>query len=166
MPSPTQCGTKRTQTSTNCGGLPPKRASTNIATRERDMERLPIIALVATVSAFLWIGDLVVKKAQAQEHQHQPADRAIHDEFYSKWMMPDNRDLPCCNLKDCYPTRVRHENGVWWALRREDKRWVKIPPHKVEEELSSPDGRSHLCAAPPHPTGRDFVFCFIAGGGM
>jgi hypothetical protein len=106
--------------------------------------------------------------AAAQDHHHPPQDAAIHDRFYATWMMPDNPSRSCCNKMDCYsPAAVAHRNGFWWATRREDGKWLRIPHEKVEHKRESPDGRNHLCAPPPnspyHPP--EAVFCFIAGAG-
>jgi hypothetical protein len=79
---------------------------------------------------------------------------------------PDNPDLSCCGQYDCYPTEARNENGVWFAKRREDGQWLRVPPEKVEHNRDSPDGRSHLCAPGPERAYLADVFCFIAGNGM
>ena len=46
---------------------------------------------------------LAASSAIAQQHHHPPQDQAIHERFYSTWMMPDNRTVPCCNNQDCSP---------------------------------------------------------------
>lgn len=69
----------------------------------------------------------------------------------------------CCNKMDCYPTEARFRGGKWYALRREDHRWIVVPPAKIELNRDSPDGRNHLCAPPPAIG--DVPFCFIAGSG-
>jgi hypothetical protein len=106
--------------------------------------------------------------AAAQEHHHPPQDADIHDKFYATWMRPDNPKMSCCNKQDCYsPSAVAYRNGSWWATRREDGKWLRIPHEKVEYNRNSPDGRNHLCAPPPssyYPA--DTVFCFIAGAGI
>jgi hypothetical protein len=51
------------------------------------------------------------------------------------------------------------------AKRREDGKYIPVPPEKVERNRDNPDGRNHLCAPPPnvfHPS--DTVFCFALGG--
>ena len=71
---------------------------------------------------------------------------------------------------------IRHDEnaivGLTWihvsstsAKRREDGKLILVPPEKVERNKDNPDGRNHLCAAPPnilHAT--DTVFCFALGG--
>src|SRR5262245_23389105 len=83
-------------------------------------------------------------------HRHPPQDEAIHDRFDSTWMKPDNPTQSCCNWQDCYPTQVRLQDGRWFARRREDGKFLSVPPEKIERRRDSPDGRNHLCAPPPH----------------
>jgi hypothetical protein len=106
--------------------------------------------------------------ANAQEHHHPKQDEEIHAKFYSTWMMPDDPQRSCCNRKDCYPTEAQYRNGVWYAKRREDGKWLRVPPEKVEQNRDSPDGRNHICAPPPTESSYyapDTVFCFKEGGG-
>ncbi|MGF6311653.1 hypothetical protein ABIB82_005684 [Bradyrhizobium sp. i1.8.4] len=69
----------------------------------------------------------------------------------------------------------RDENeiiGLTWILvssasakRREDGKFILIPPEKIERSRDNPDGRNHLCAPPPstlHAT--DTAFCLAVGG--
>ncbi len=97
------------------------------------------------------------------QHHHPSQDQAIHEKFYSNWMMPDHPQTSCCHERDCYPTLARKSGGYWQALRREDGKWLTVPHQKVEMERDNPDGRNHLCAPPP--AYGDTVYCFIAGGG-
>jgi len=96
-----------------------------------------------------------------------PQDQALHEKFYSTWYMPDNPARSCCNNADCYPTEVKVAGGNVYARRREDGKYILIPPQKIEHNRDNPDGRNHLCAPPPtsyHPP--DTVFCFSLGGGI
>jgi hypothetical protein len=104
--------------------------------------------------------------ARAQDHHHPPADAAIHEQFYSTWMMPDRPGLSCCNRQDCYPTEVRFRDGYWEAKRREDGAYIRVPWEKVEQNRDNPDGRNHVCMPPPDRgvQGRE-VFCFALGSG-
>ena len=99
-------------------------------------------------------------------HHHPPQDQLLHDKFYSVWRMPDNPSVSCCNDADCYPTEIKYINGNIYAKRREDGRYIPVPPQKVDRNRDSPDGRNHLCAPPPgvgfHPS--DTVYCFALGG--
>jgi hypothetical protein len=107
--------------------------------------------------------------AQRAGHHHPPKDSELHDRFYSTWMRPDNRAISCCNKIDCYPTAARMtEFGTWQAQRREDGKWLNVPPATVETERDNPDGRAHLCAPPPDREAayRNGVICFIAGAGI
>lgn len=105
----------------------------------------------------------------AQEHHHPPQDVELHDKFYSTWMRPDNRNISCCNKQDCYPAKARMtEFGTWQAQRREDGKWLNVPPQSVETERDNPDGQSHLCAPSPDREAlyRNGVICFIGGAGI
>ena len=108
---------------------------------------------------------LVVSTAAAQ-HRHPPEDQALHEKFYSTWYMPDNPNSSCCNDADCYPTEIKNVGGNIYARRREDGKYIPIPPQKVERNRDNPDGRNHLCAPPPNSFHlADAVFCFSLGGG-
>jgi len=105
---------------------------------------------------------------QAQDvglHRHSLQDQLLHDKFYSTWHMPDNPAASCCNNADCYPTEIKYVDGTIYAKRREDGKFILIPPEKVERNRDNPDGRNHLCAPPPHAFhAADAVFCFALGG--
>jgi hypothetical protein len=99
------------------------------------------------------------------ERHHPPQDQALHERFYSTWRMPDNPAVSCCNNADCYPTDIKYVDGRLYAKRREDGKFIFVPPQKVERNRDNPDGRNHLCAPPPSaysPT--DTVYCFALGG--
>ncbi|MBI5644884.1 hypothetical protein HY970_02190 [Candidatus Kaiserbacteria bacterium] len=99
-------------------------------------------------------------------HSHPPQDALLHEEFYATWYMPDQPTKPCCNKADCYPTEIKIEGGKIFARRREDGKYLLVPPVKVERHRDNPDGRNHLCAPPPHASYLpDTVFCFSLGGG-
>jgi hypothetical protein len=123
------------------------------------MRLLPATLWLALMA---WVGLTI--GAAAQEHHH-PTE-TITDEvgrFYDMW---DRIDLPgssCCSRKDCYVPPVRYIDGHWWFERREDLKWVRVPPEKIETRYDSPDGRAHVCAAPPGAL--DIVFCFLPAGG-
>jgi len=103
--------------------------------------------------------------AQDAEHRHHPPqDVAVHQNFYSTWHMPDNPTRSCCNDADCYPTEIQYIDGKLYARRREDGKYIQIPPHKVERNRDNPDGRNHLCAPPPALSPTDTVYCFALGG--
>lgn len=114
---------------------------------------------------------LVASTVFGQEHHH-PAGREteLHDKFYSTWLMPNGgseRKTSCCNRTDCYSATVKLEYGSWFARRREDGVWVRIPPTLIEQYQSdpreSPDHQPHVCmSAPPNNN----VYCFTFGGGV
>jgi hypothetical protein len=103
----------------------------------------------------------------AQEHRTHPfPDLALHEKFYSTWYMPDEPTRSCCGAADCYPTEVRVLGDLIYARRREDGKWLRIPPQKVEHNRDNPDGRNHLCAPPPMGSDPpDTVYCFALGSG-
>ena len=101
------------------------------------------------------------------QHYHPPQDAEIHEKFYATWFMPDQPHKSCCNKQDCYPTEVRIVAGSIFAKRREDGKFILVPPEKVERNRDNPDGRNHMCAPPPSATSYppDTVFCFSLGAG-
>jgi hypothetical protein len=100
----------------------------------------------------------------AVHRRHPPQDQALHEKFYSTWHMPDNPGVSCCNSADCYPTDIKYIDDQIYARRREDGRYILIPPQKVERNRDNPDGRNHLCAPPPALSPLDGVYCFALGG--
>jgi len=132
-----------------------------------------LLALNVTSVAFLTFSAAIVAlvasapRSGAQEHRvHPAADLPLHEKFYSTWFMPDNPAKSCCNKADCYPTEIKYVGGEVYARRREDGKYIPIPPQKVEHNRDNPDGRSHLCAPPPNSSyPADTVFCFSLGGG-
>lgn len=116
------------------------------------------IGCLIIVVAFL-VAIMFIVAAHAQEHHPQ----AIHEKFYSTWMMPDAPATSCCHNQDCSPAPSRFANNHWEAKHNEF--WIPIPPNKVEQNRDSPDGRSHLCGR-PGPIGEFTVFCFIRGTGI
>ena len=106
-----------------------------------------------------------VRAQDAGPRHHPPQDRLLHEKFYSTWHMPDNPAVSCCNDADCYPTEIKYVDGHLYAKRREDGKFIAIPPQKVERNRDNPDGRNHLCAPPPNSFhSSDTVFCFALGG--
>ena len=125
-----------------------------------------LIALIRYryISSLLISGILIlaVGPAIAQEGHHPPRDQAIHERFYSTWMMPNNRNVSCCHNEDCSPAEARLENGNWIARKVGEGDWTYVPPWKIEYDRDSPDGRSHLCGRHFIRNGIDelTVFCF------
>lgn len=105
----------------------------------------------------------LASRSHTQEHYHPPQDVQMHEKFYSNWMRPDDQELSCCNMQDCYPTEFKKIGRTWFAQRREDGEWIAIPPEKFEHNRDNPDGRNHVCMQPPGSA--DTVFCAILGGG-
>ena len=112
-------------------------------------------------------GLVFIASTATAQHYHPPQDEALHEKFYSTWYMPDNPAKSCCNKADCYPTEIKYVGSFIYARRREDGKYILIPPWKVERNRDNPDGRNHLCAPPPNAYHRDdTVFCFSLGGGI
>jgi len=125
----------------------------------------PLAVFVALSLLFASPG-FAQQEDQTQHRHHPPQDMPLHEKFYSTWFMPDHPNRSCCNKADCYPTEIIYRDGDLYALRREDKKWLKIPLAKVERNRDNPDGRNHLCAPPPNTSQGDAVFCFALGTGM
>lgn len=103
------------------------------------------------------------------QHLHPPQDAAIHERFYSTWMMPNAgkpRQYGCCNKQDCYPAEIKEEGGNYFARTRDGRRWIPIPPSKLEDlqpdPRESPDGRSHVCM----PLTEAGVYCAVRGSAI
>lgn len=128
------------------------------------------VAYIAVVVMVIIAAIMVVRADdEGPIHKHPPQHEKLHSEFYSKWNMPPSRNQSCCNEKDCYPTPIRRdEEGIYWALRREDQKWLKISPlvleqnQPIEDQIESPDFQSHACIAPPEYA--DHVYCATIGG--
>jgi hypothetical protein len=117
--------------------------------------------------ACLTTGLVFVVSTAAAQHHHPAQDEPLHEKFYSTWYMPDNPTSSCCNKADCYPTEIKYVGGSVYARRREDGKYILIPPQKVERNRDNPDGRNHLCAPPPNSSyAANTVFCFSLGGGI
>jgi hypothetical protein len=129
-----------------------------------NLARISSVALAIIALA----GSAVPAIAQEHEHRvHPAADMPLHERFYSTWYMPDQPTKSCCNKADCYPTQVKFQDGQWWALRREDGRYIPVPWSKVEQRRDNPDGRNHLCAPPPSSHhAPNTIFCFALGSGI
>ena len=123
---------------------------------------------LARVFMYIAVTAVSVQSPQAQTHHHHPPqDAAVHEKFYSTWYMPDNPRKSCCNKADCYPTEIKLEGASIFAKRREDGKFILVPPQKVERNRDNPDGRNHLCAPPPSASyPPDTVFCFALGGAI
>jgi hypothetical protein len=107
---------------------------------------------------------LVAGPAFAQQHHH-PTETITGEvgRFYEMWERIDLPGASCCTFKDCYAAPAKMVDGDWYFLRREDQKWVRVPPQKIETRYDSPDGRAHVCALPPGLI--DTVFCFLPAGG-
>lgn len=124
---------------------------------------LGLLLLVVVICGCFWL-----TRAKAQDHHsHPPQDMAIHEKFYSTWMMPNNRSVSCCHNEDCSPAESKFENGQWLARKvGDDGEFTPIPPERIERDRDSPDGRSHLCGRRyGFNSGGMTVFCFAPGIG-
>lgn len=114
----------------------------------------------------LCVGVLVIlffyAVARAQElHQH-PSEIITERtaKFYETWFRPDAPTVSCCNMQDCYATKVKMGGRTVFAWHRESDEFIVVPPEKIDQFRVSPDGLSHICAS-----SAKFVFCFVFGGG-
>ena len=80
-------------------------------------------------------------------------------ENYNGWRQPGT-GASCCSGVDCYPTTARFRYGSWYALRREDRKWLRVPSHLILSNQSPIDGNAHICAPPPAGE-NETVFCFV-----
>lgn len=115
---------------------------------------------------------LGVAFAQEEHRGHKPEHMELHNQFYSTWMMPDNRAISCCHDEDCEPAEAHQENGVWYARKVSEAEsypeYIRIPENKVERDRDSPDGRSHICGRRYGFSNGNMsmsVFCFLPAGG-
>lgn len=122
--------------------------------------------LIVVIFVLLLFMFLYSRPVGAQEHP--PQDMALHDKFYSGWLVPNAgaaRVSSCCNKMDCAPADTKFEGGHWYGRRRIDPQWILIPDQLIEsnqgDPRESPDGQSHLCV---HPGGH--ILCAVLGGGI
>lgn len=140
--------------------------------------RLGLLSAIVTAVIFACIYILLLIEANAQEHHHPTGIiPGSTGKFYDEWKMPDDPKRSCCSKADCYDTPARRTaNGNWLARRREDGKWLHIPPAKVEMNKESPDGQSHICAPSPYYVDdyngssyydavSEIVYCFVPGDG-
>jgi hypothetical protein len=84
-------------------------------------------------------------------------------EWYSGLKSPLS-GISCCNDRDCAPTDgCILPNGTMGILAQQG--CIEIDQRKVLDQ-PSPDGRLHLCQAPPQEGSAGVVFCIIMGGGV
>lgn len=82
-----------------------------------------------------------------------------HDE-YTNWKQP-HTGVSCCSERDCYATEAQFKDGTWYARRREDGKWLAVPPEVVLDERPA-DGSAHVCApAPIYSASTVTVWCFV-----
>ena len=127
----------------------------------------PCKGLVSVAVLLLWTTSSAKTQKAAQDaahRHHPPQDQVLHEKFYSTWHRPDNPTLGCCNNSDCYSTEIQYVDGKLYARRREDGKYILIPPQKIERNRDNPDGRNHLCAPTPARFPTDTVYCFALGG--
>jgi len=79
-----------------------------------------------------------------------------HD-IYTDLKRPDT-GTSCCSSWDCYPTEAQFKGGTWFALRREDRKWIAVPDHLILKNEITQDGKAHVCAT--RPEAGDIVYCF------
>ena len=141
-------------------------------------DNVPFLVIIAVLALLLVTAGWTFPAQAEEQHQHPPQDVENHERFYKHWMRPDLPTSSCCNLKDCYATEIKYIEGKLHAKRREDQKWVAVPPEKIDQVNTSPDGRNHVCMPSPSyyiPWGCDVrtsgmtgdtVYCFIYGQGI
>jgi hypothetical protein len=155
---------------------PPTGGRPNALRLACDFGGLALLMLALALAILVFAGHFQLSQAQGLDqpshaqssahHSHPPEDAALHDMFYSSWMMPDHPSVSCCNKQDCYPTEARYRDGFWEARRREGGGYVRVPWEKVEQRRDNPDGRNHVCMPSPERSSRgDEVYCFVLGRG-
>jgi hypothetical protein len=98
----------------------------------------------------------MLTQAALAQHRHPPEHAQLHEYFYRGLIAPGSQHLgSCCGNRDCYPTQAVWQDGSWWAFRREDKTWVRVPDEIVLKKEKSPDGQAHFCATTAK------MYCFI-----
>ena len=69
-------------------------------------------------------------------------------------------------LQQCglYPTEIKYVDGSIYARRREDGKYILVPPEKVEKQGQSRRQKPPLRSSAAPLQLADTVFCFALGG--
>jgi hypothetical protein len=78
---------------------------------------------VIFILATFWIG----LNCSAAFAQHPAEHQAIHEKFYSTWMMPDAPYVSCCHNEDCSPAESKVETGIGTPARAMTMNGFKFP---------------------------------------
>lgn len=120
-----------------------------------------VLSLASVLAVMTLAGATAPVRAQDHSSGHYGQGHAENHDWYEKLKQPGS-NASCCNGTingvegDCRPTRAyQKDDGMWYALL--NGRWVMVPPSRVLKDLS-PDGNSHICAAPS-----GMIFCFLGG---
>ena len=66
--------------------------------------------------------------------------------YYRSLTIPDSPlHVTCCDESDCRPTRVKFENGTWFAYIREIDEFVEIPENRIITDKPHPSGSAVVC---------------------
>ena len=120
------------------------------------------IVLVVGVICLLF---MMPARADTTHGHHSHGHDQLH-QWYSTLMRPDFPSSSCCNDKDCRPTQTRWNGTQWEAMK--DGRWIRIPDEKIILNRTSIDSQAHICAPPASSPfySKDYIFCFVPGGGI
>lgn len=105
------------------------------------------ISLRTSVVAIIFAN--VVANADEPVNRHPPEHAQLHEDFYSKWMRPDDPATSCCGGMDCAPVQIKYLDGKLYAQNFWDMSWIYIPPEKIDRRNTSPDGLNHGCFSKP-----------------
>ncbi|MCC7047211.1 MAG: hypothetical protein IT562_10900 [Alphaproteobacteria bacterium] len=119
-----------------------------------------VVAMLLASVAMIVLGGFA-RSQEVHTHHGRTTPNAV-DRFYSTWMKPDRPNESCCNKQDCDTAEVKQIAGIWWARRPTDKRWVMVPPEKIDQHRDSPDGGNHFCAT---KTDDPAPYCLVIGSG-
>lgn len=157
-----------------CGNIPVTYLWTLDTYYDKDKEFSRVVVYLAQGTHYYGLRTTLPQNQRIWRIQHEshPQDLGLHNKFYNTWLQPsvlgNPRSTSCCDQKDCYPTVIKKIGDHWFAQRREDLKWIRIPEGKLEhnqgDPRESPDHQSHVCMQPPNYG--DNVWCAVLGSGI
>ncbi len=118
------------------------------------------VASIVTTSRDLRAGERQAGPSHGPAGHHGVGHNELHH-WYRTLRAPGN-GAPCCDGKDCRPTRARMRNGSLEVLV--NGAWARVPSGALLKE-ASPDLQTHVCAQ-PSMWGADVIFCVVLGQGV
>jgi hypothetical protein len=125
------------------------------------MPRRGLIVVAALVAVFLFA---VSSASRAQEFGDYGEGHAEWHNFYNTGenggplMRPHQPSVKCCE-GDCRPTKAMRRNDRWYAWV--DRGWVLVPLDRIKENIRTPNGTAHVCAARRFGGSNPEIFCFV-----